>query len=126
MASLDNGDVQLTGGALNAAVARAAVQIHSRMLGRGPIRAQAFYRERVIVILLEDTLTQAERSLTQDGHADTVLALRREYQATMKRALVSAIEELTGRSVVAFMSGSHVDPDMSCEVFALDRSVGRA
>jgi hypothetical protein len=29
------------------------------------------------------------------------------------------VGELTGREVVAFMSANHIDPDMSCEVFAL-------
>jgi uncharacterized protein YbcI len=34
-----------------------------------------------------------------------------------------AIEELTGRKVVAFLSQAHVEPDITLEVFMLDAPV---
>lgn len=41
----------------------------------------------------------------------------------MRHDLVAAVEELTGRTVVAFMSDNHVDPDMAAELFVLDSPV---
>ena len=38
----------------------------------------------------------------------------------MREDLVAAVELNTGRSVVAFMSSNHIDPDMAAEVFVLE------
>ena len=32
----------------------------------------------------------------------------------------SMVEELTGRSVIGFMSGNHLEPDMGAELFVLE------
>lgn len=37
----------------------------------------------------------------------------------MKHDLVAAIEENTGREVLAFLSDHHIDPDIAVEVFIL-------
>jgi len=114
---------QLSGGRLNAALADAVVQIHNRYLGRGPSKGQAFFRENVVVVVMEETLTKAERSLVESDRGDRVLGMRREFQRTMEDDLVEAVEGLTGCSVVAFMSDNHVDPDVAAELFVLDRPV---
>lgn len=36
--------------------------------------------------------------------------------------MCAAVERLTGRHVVAFISGNHIDPDISTELFTLDAS----
>jgi uncharacterized protein YbcI len=111
------------GGRLNAAVARAVVHTHNEYRGRGPTRAQAFFSGNVIVVLMEDTMTQAERSLVGDGKNDAVFAIRREMQSTMQADMVASIEDLTGRKVIAFMSANHIAPDYAAELFVLDESV---
>lgn len=114
---------QLTGGRLNAAIANAVVRIHSQYLGKGPSKGQAFFRDRVIVVVMEETLTKAERSLADSGREDHVLAMRQEFQRTMEADLVAAVEGLTGCRVAAFMSDNHIAPDMAAELFVLDRPV---
>jgi uncharacterized protein YbcI len=52
-----------------------------------------------------------------------VLAGRRELQDALRDRLVEAVGELTGRTVVAFLSSSEVTPDMAAEVFVLDRPI---
>jgi uncharacterized protein YbcI len=37
----------------------------------------------------------------------------------MQSDMVAAVEEATGRSVIAFMSDNHVEPDLACEIFVL-------
>jgi uncharacterized protein YbcI len=49
-----------------------------------------------------------------------VLGLRRLWQSVMRNGCSSAIEELTGRRVVGFMSDNHIDPDIAVEVFILE------
>jgi uncharacterized protein YbcI len=112
---------QLTGGELNAAIAR----YHAEQLGRGPTKAHAFYRDNILVIVLEDTMTRGERTLVASGSADTVLETRLAFQNAMRPYLRSAIERLTGTKVLAFMSANHLSPDLAAEVFYLDRPVPR-
>jgi uncharacterized protein YbcI len=111
------------GGQLNAAVARAVVHAHNEYRGRGPTRAQAFFSGHMIVVLMEDTMTQAERSLVRDGKNDAVFAVRRQMQSTMQADMVASIEDLTGQKVIAFMSANHIAPDYAAELFVLDASI---
>jgi uncharacterized protein YbcI len=107
------------GGELNAAISNALVRIQREYLGRGPTRARTSIRDDAVVVLLEDTLTKAERSLVDDGKEDEVLITRGSLQRTMREDMEAAVASLTGRSVVAFMSTNHIDPDIACEVFVL-------
>ena len=107
-------------GQLSAAISNALVRIQRDYLGRGPTRARTSFRDNTIVVLMEDTLTKAERSLVADGKADEVLRTRRSFQSTMEPDIVAAVEELTGRSVVAFMSDNHIEPDLACEILVLE------
>jgi uncharacterized protein YbcI len=66
-----------------------------------------------------DVLTKAERKLVEDGKRELVLQVRQEFQKTMREDLIAAVETLTERKVVAFMSDNHIDPDMAVETFVL-------
>ena len=112
---------RLLGGELSAAIARAVVRFHADQRGRGPTRAQAFYRNNVMVVVLEGVMTAAERSLLAGGKADAVLHARTAFQETMRAYLTSTVERLSGCKVRAFMSANHLDPDLAAEVFVLDR-----
>ena len=111
------------GGGLNAAITRAVVRVHSQYVGRGPTKAQTFYRGPVVVTVMENAMTKAERSLVADGELDVVLGMRQKFQRTMKHDLVAEIERITGCKVVAFMSDNHVEPDLAAELFFLDAPV---
>jgi uncharacterized protein YbcI len=49
-------------------------------------------------------LTMGERSLVRDGESSLVLATRKAFQRSMGPQLVAAVEQLSGRRVLAFMS----------------------
>jgi uncharacterized protein YbcI len=110
-------------GRLNAALTRAVVGVYLRHSGRGPTKAQAFFRDDVIVVVLRDVLTTGERNLARAGRPDAVTSLRRDLQAAMADDLIAAVEELTGCTVVTCLGQNHVDPDMAIEAFVLDRPV---
>jgi uncharacterized protein YbcI len=114
---------RLSGGELNAAVTSALVGIHTEYLGRGPRTASTFHHDNVLVTLMYDVLTQAEKALTQTHRDDAVTNIRHLFQKTMQADFTAAIERLTGRTVVAFISGNHVDPDIAAEVFILDGAI---
>jgi uncharacterized protein YbcI len=113
----------LTGGQLNAALSRAVVQLHNQYLGRGPTKGHAFYRGSVVVVILEDTLTKPERSLIAGGKDDVVRDMRRDLLDTMRPDLVDAIEQLTERRVVSFLTDNDIATDIAAEIFVLDRAL---
>jgi uncharacterized protein YbcI len=113
----------LTGGQLNAALSKAIVQLHNQHLGRGPTKGHAFYRGKVVVVILEDTLTKAERSLIAAGKTDAVRDVRRQLLDTMRPDLVGAVERLTGCRVVSFLADNETEPDVAAEVFVLDSAL---
>jgi uncharacterized protein YbcI len=49
-----------------------------------------------------------------------VLDIRRKFQRTMEDDLRAAIERLSGRKILAFMSDNHLDPDLAIETFVLE------
>jgi uncharacterized protein YbcI len=108
------------GGELTAAISNAMVRLYREYLGRGPTKARTSIRENLVVVLMEDTFTKAERSLIADGKQTEVLQTRHSLQMTMREVMVGAVEEVTGRTVVAFMSDNHVQPDLACEIFVLE------
>jgi uncharacterized protein YbcI len=110
----------LTGGELNAAITSAMVGIHTEHLGRGPGSASTFHYRDVLVTLMHGVLTPAERSLTRHNQTDFVNRIHRLFQDTMEADLREAVERLTGRKVLAFISGHSIAPDTAAEVFILD------
>jgi uncharacterized protein YbcI len=111
---------RLQGGELNAAVTSALVGIHTEYLGRGPRTASTFHHGNVLVTLMHEVLTPGERSLTQHDQTEAVERIRTLFQRTMEADFREAVERLTGRKVLAFISGNHLDPDIAAELFILD------
>jgi uncharacterized protein YbcI len=111
------------GGEVNAQIARSIVAAYRVAYGRGPAKARAMFRGDVVVVVLEDVLTQAERSLIASGRADAALEMRRSLHAAMRPALERAVVAATGCGVRAVMGDTHADPDVAVEVFLLDRAV---
>jgi uncharacterized protein YbcI len=107
-------------GQLSASISNAIVHLHREYLGRGPTKARTSIRDDTIVVLMTDTLTKAEHSLVADGKADEVLSTRHSLQGTMRNDMVTAVERLTGRTVMAFMSTNHIEPDLACEILILE------
>lgn len=113
----------LRGGELNAAVTREVIRVQNESHGRGPRKAFSFHTGNVLTTVMEDVLTPAERRLAGNGESDAVLNMRNLYQKSMEPELKERIEEITGCKVLAFMSDTHLEPDMAVEVFILDRSL---
>jgi uncharacterized protein YbcI len=91
----------------------------STYTGRGPTKAWTSIDQDLVTVVLRDTLTKGERSLVADGHGEIVLSMRKAYQRTMRGELIEAVERYTGRTVIAFLSDNHIDPDIAIESFVL-------
>jgi uncharacterized protein YbcI len=106
-------------GAQSSAISNATVRLLSDYTGRGPTKARTYVSGDLISVVLQDTLTKGERSLVRDGERDLVMRTRMAYQSTMSAALIASVEGITGRSVLAFLSSNHIDPDYAVESFVL-------
>jgi len=110
----------LKGGELNAAITSALVGIHTEFLGRGPSSSSTFHHEHLVLTLMHDVMTPAEKSLARGGQVEAVNGIRRLLLDMMAANLREAVERLTGRSVLALISGIDVDPDIAAVLFILD------
>ncbi len=111
------------GGELNAAITSALVGIHHRYLGRGPTTASTWHHDNVIVTLMYGVLTPAEQSLAHGRHSDAVASMRTAFQGVMAQEFGEAVERLTGKKLVAFVSGNNIDSGVVSEVFVMDANV---
>jgi uncharacterized protein YbcI len=117
---VSDGGNSLDGGRLNAAIATEIVSIMSEFTGRGPTRSRAFVHDDVVVCLLEQSMTKGENKLVAAGRQETVNRMRETFQQVMGDELVAAVERLTGRTVLSFMSGNNARTDSAVEVFLLE------
>jgi uncharacterized protein YbcI len=113
----------LRGGELNAAITSAIVGIHNDHLGRGPKTATTFHKDNMIVTVMNDVMTHAEKTLARNENENAVTHMRHLFQKTMEADYTNAVERLTGCKVTAFVSGNNTNPDMACELFVLDSTL---
>jgi uncharacterized protein YbcI len=107
-------------GELAAAISNTVVRALARTTGRGPTKAKTTLGDNGVFVVLEDSLTRGEQTLADAGEGQAVLDLRRRWQRVMEADVSREIEELTGRTVIGFMSDNHIDPDLAVEVFVLE------
>jgi uncharacterized protein YbcI len=106
-------------------ISRAHVRLFSEYTGRGPHRSRTTIDGDLVVCLLSGLLTKGERSLIASGKSEAVLEMRRSFQDAMRDDLVAEVEAATGRTVSAFLSANHLDPDHALEGYVLDGSPPR-
>ena len=104
----------------SAAISNAIVRLLAESTGRGPTQARTTIDRDLVVVLVANALTKGERYLANSGREQQVLGMRRAYQEAMEDECSVAVEKITGRKVIAFMSANHVDPDLAAEIFVLE------
>ena len=112
-------------GKMAAAVSNAILKIHSEHYGRGASRARTVMGADYVICFLEDIYTPAERTLLESGEVEVVVEMRLAFQRAMEARFTELIESVTGRRVRAFLSQTHIDPDISCEIFVLEPNGSR-
>jgi uncharacterized protein YbcI len=107
-------------GALLAAVSNTIVGLHKRYYGKGPTKARSYLLDDMLVCVLRGGMTRAEQTLLESGRGEQITRQRHEFQMAIRDQFVSAVQDLTGQTVTAFLSTSSPDPDVSVEIFMLD------
>jgi uncharacterized protein YbcI len=111
---------RLVGGALNAALATEIGKLFADFTGRGATSARAFMHQNVVVCVLEDGATKAERNLVAVGKAELVRVQRDALYRAMAPELIATVERLTRRRVRTFMAGTDESGASSIEAFLLE------
>jgi uncharacterized protein YbcI len=113
---------QLAGGELLSAISTSIVALLREHYGRGPMKAKTYALDDIVVCVLRGSgFTPIEKTMMDSGEPEGVVAMRKDFQRLMASRYTKLIEDLTGRKVVAFLSQAHVDPDLTLEIFFLDR-----
>ena len=104
------------------AISNAITKLQREHYGRGPDSVRTVVGYDHIICFLENTFMPVERTLIDAGENDAVRQTRLAFQRATEDRFKSTIEELTGRKVRAFLSQVSLNPDISVEVFVLERS----
>jgi uncharacterized protein YbcI len=108
-------------GAQLAAVTNGIVQLFREYYGRGPTKAKSYLLdERIVVCVLEDTMTTVEQTLVKSGENDMVRQVRLRFQEAMALEFKTVVERAMGRRVAAYHSQLTMEPDLGFEFFVLE------
>ena len=119
------GEERLSGGKLLSAISTSIVKLVREHYGRGPIKAKTYALDDIVVVVMRGSgFTPLEQTMMDSPDTDSaerVVAMREDFQRMMVQRYRETIEQLTGRKVMAFLSQAHVEPDITMEVFFIDR-----
>jgi uncharacterized protein YbcI len=91
--------------------------------GKGPISTRSYLFDDMLLIVMRDGLTVAEKTMLDFGQADLVRNFRQQFENDMTKRIVGMIEELTDRKVLTYQSQIMFNPDVVVEMFVFDRAL---
>src|SRR3954462_7629082 len=111
-------------GAVRSAVSQAVVRIHAEHYGKGATQAKTYAWDNVIVTVLADVLTTAERTLVGVARGDTVRDVRTVFQHTMAETFRAAGGAPGGGRVGSFLPRVDRAPGWGVEFFTPEPARG--
>jgi len=114
-----NGERDRSVGEMRAAISNEIVRLQAEYYGKGPTKAKTYLFEDLVVVVLEETFTRAEKTLAERGEREAIQHIRRRFQQQMADSFTSIVEQVTGRKVRAFLSETSIEQDVSVETFLL-------
>ncbi|MHB8693927.1 MAG: Na-translocating system protein MpsC family protein [Solirubrobacteraceae bacterium] len=110
----------LSGEELLVAVTKEMVALHERYHHRAPVSAKSLLLGGdLLACVLSGVYTDVEKTMIELQRATIVQETRSAFQAAMQHKFIAAVERLSGRDVLAFISNQHVGPDIEIEIFML-------
>ena len=106
-------------GEVRARISKEIVRLQSEYYGKGPTKAKTYIVDDLVVVVLEESFTRAEKTLVERGEREAIQHIRRRFQQQMADSFISIVEQATGRRVRAFLSETDIGQDVSVETFLL-------
>jgi uncharacterized protein YbcI len=115
----------LIGDALLAAVTDAMVELHKHYHHRAPVTAKSLLMgDDLLACVLGGIYSDVEKTMIEIQQTTIVQETRSAFQNAMQHKFINAVERLSGRRVLAFISNHHVGPDTEIELFLLEAGPG--
>ena len=106
-------------GEMRAVISKEIVRLQAEYYGKGPTKAKTYIVDDLVVVVLEESFTRAEKTLAERGEREAIQHIRRRFQQAMAESFTSVVEQATGRKVRAFLSETDIEQDVSVETFLL-------
>lgn len=101
-------------------ISNAMVQLYKQAFGRGPTKARtAFPGPDMVLVLLEDGFTAAERTLLALGEIDALRQPRLVVQEALEKRARSVVESVLGRQTLAFITSIDPRRELAINLFTL-------
>jgi uncharacterized protein YbcI len=111
----------LHGEELLVAVTDAMIALHQRYHHRAPATAKTLLLGGdLLACVLGGVYTTVEQTMIELQRSTIVQETRSAFQTAMQHKFIAAVERLSGRDVLAFISNHHVGPDVEIELFMLE------
>lgn len=104
-------------------ISNAMVRMQKEFFGKGPTKAKSYMLDDMLIVVMREGMTTAEKTMLEFGHPKQVREFRQLFQDEMTEHLTSMVQDLTGRRVVNYQSQVLFDPDMTLEIFVFDSGV---
>lgn len=105
---------------LTTSISDAMVELYAENYGHDRTTGTTYINDKVVVCVLEHILTAGEEVLIRGGRSGEVIDGRVAFQTDTEDEFTAAVERLTHRRVVAFLSANQTAPGVACELFFLD------
>ena len=99
-----------------------SVRVQKEAFGKGPSHAKSYMFDDLLMVVMRDSLTTAEKTMLGFGQADLVRNFRQQFHNAMTDRLIAIIEEMTHRKVLTYQSQILFDPDLVVQLFVFDRA----
>jgi uncharacterized protein YbcI len=110
----------LRGDELLFAITEAMVVFHQRYYHRSPVSAKTqMLDDDLLACVLGGIYTDVEKTMIELERGPAVKDIRSAFQNAMQHKFIDTVQRLSGRAVTAFISDSHVGPDIEIELFML-------
>src|SRR5213080_360521 len=110
---------QRSAGEMRSMISTEIVRLQAEYYGKGPTRAKTYIVDDLVVCVLEESFTRAEKTLVDRGEREAIQQIRRRFQQQMADEFIGVVEQATGRKVRTFLSETNVEHDVSVETFLL-------
>lgn len=110
-------------GSTGAGISNEIVGLLRSHSGKGPTKCKTYFDDDLVLVLLRGGFTAADQTMFEAGKWLDVREAKQAFQDSIQVLLTEIVERLTGRSVLAFMSASHQQPDLMIQAFLLDAPV---
>lgn len=111
---------------ITAEISNAMVGLKKKFYGRGPTKAKTFINDTYVFCVLDEGLTQNEKTLLDAGDEALVRSYRLRFEEVMAKQTTEAVERITGQEVLTYHSQILFYPTVTVEMFILDGEPAKA